>query len=158
MRAKTATLYWIIICLFLVGSACNSGSLCEESKLANVMVAFYSADSTGINPVEKDSLTLFGIGQEARPLLSDADNLAVISLNLNPIRDTTDFVLCIENICDTLHFVYKRSIGLISTECGYLTSFDLRTVRITLNQIDSMIVDHNYITNDEQEAHIRLFF
>jgi len=80
-------------------------------------------------------------------------------LMLSPQQDTTTFIFT-SNLVeqnDTLNFIYQRKQTLLSAECGFVTHYTIDTILHTKNYIDSLFLEKNSITTDEQGL-VKIYF
>jgi hypothetical protein len=142
----------LVISGFLVTCTPNS---CFEETTSFLKATFYKT-STG-KPASPDSITLFGIGKESSRLYSKSLNLSAISLPLDPSTGNCGFVIKINDITDTLKFVYNAFPHLISKECGFTFYYSLDTTLVYGSAINSVIAKNKNITTFNEE-NIRIFF
>ncbi len=60
-------------------------------------------------------------------------------------------------VSDILSIIYNSEIKVNNLECGFITEFNLNTVTSTLNNVDSINIDH-YKVNSEIKDHVKIYF
>lgn len=74
---------------------------------------------------------------------------ARLTFPLSQLSDTSEFVLKINKLTDTLLFIASRKIELISSDCGFNTKFTLQKLYYTNNTtIDTMILIESDVNKD----------
>jgi hypothetical protein len=106
--------------------------------------------------IAPDSLSVHGLNLDTA-LYKGEKNVQVARLPLNTSADTSVFVIKINNITDTLTFIYNSYPHLISKECGYTFYHDIEVPQKTHHNIDSISVIKSTITNLNEE-NIRIFY
>ena len=147
----------LLILLGVFGSVfitCTPES-CFEETTSFLNAAFYKT-STG-KPAVPDSVTVFGIGKESSRIYSKSSGISSLRLPLNPSSDNCGFVIKINNITDTLKFVYTSFPHLISKECGFTFYFSLDTTIVHGSAINSVTTRNKNITTFNEE-NIRIYY
>jgi len=80
-------------------------------------------------------------------------------LMLSPANDTTTFIFSSIPVPgnDTITFFYQRKFVLLSAECGFVTHYTINNITYTQNYIDSLKLEKNIITTDEQGL-LKIYF
>jgi hypothetical protein len=80
-------------------------------------------------------------------------------LMLSPASDTTSFIFSSFPVQsnDTITFFYQRKFVLLSAECGFVTHYTINNITYTQNYIDSLKLEKNIITTDEQGL-LKIYF
>lgn len=156
MRIKVSKLSGLLILLIIIKliSSCTPQS-CLQETTSFLNAGFYK---TGTNtPHGPDSISVFGIGNGTNMLYNKALNLTSVNLPLNASSDTCAFVMKINNITDTIRFIYSSYPYLISKECGITFNFSLDSVMVSGNIIDTIAVTNKNISVFNAE-NIRIFY
>ncbi|MFP4024411.1 MAG: DUF6452 family protein [Thiohalospira sp.] len=80
-------------------------------------------------------------------------------LMLSPNEDSSTFIFT-SNLVedkDTITFFYQRDFVFLSPECGFVGNFAIDSVQNTFNNIDSLALEKNLITTNEQGL-LKIFF
>jgi Family of unknown function (DUF6452) len=143
----------LLIIIKIIASCAPDTCIQETTSFLNA--GFYK---TGTNtPLPPDSVTVFGIGNETNILYGKALNPTSVSLPLNASSTTCGFVMKINNMTDTLKFIYTSYPHLISKECGITFFFSLDSVMVSGNVIDTVAVINKNIAIFNAE-NIRIFY
>jgi hypothetical protein len=127
---------------------------CFEETNSYLKASFYN-DSTK-KQLAPDSLTIFGLGQ-ATKIYDKAKGVQPALIPLNPSSGNCIFIIRINNVTDTLEFLYSSYPHLISKECGYTFFHILDSNTYTQNNIDTILtINHNISTANEEN--IRIFY
>jgi hypothetical protein len=151
--SKLSCLVILVIIIKLIASCTPQSCLQETTSFLNA--GFYKT-GTG-TPLAPDSITVFGIGNETNMLYDQAPKLTSINLPLNASSDACGFVIKVNNITDTLRFIYSSRPYLISKECGITFFFTLDSVMVSGTIVDTIVVTNNNITIFNAE-NIRIFY
>lgn len=82
------------------------------------------------------------------------------ALSLSPVTDTCLWIMgtdSLDNGLDTLVFYYKRELQFLSNACGYTYFYNLTGVSTTNNNIDSVNITNNSVTNNVNTQHLRIY-
>jgi hypothetical protein len=152
-RSKISGLAILLIIMNFVASCAVDSCFQDTTSFLNA--GFYK---TGTNsPLAPDSVTVFGIGNETNLLYSKALYLTSVNLPLNASSDTCGFVMKINNITDTLRFIYSVYPHLISKVCGITFFFSLDSVMVSGTIVDTVTITNKNITIFNAE-NIRIFY
>jgi hypothetical protein len=156
MSIKSYKIVYLIFLLIIAKffAACTPDS-CFEETTSFLNATFYKTVN-GV-PSAPDSITIFGIGKETNRLYSKSLNLTAIKLPLNASAGTCGYVMKINNITDTLRFIYTGYPHLISKECGITFYFTLDTCIAHGSAIKTIITRNNNITTFNEE-NIRIYY
>jgi len=127
---------------------------CFEETNAHLKASFYSYSTK--KQLAPDSLTIFGLGQTAK-IYSKAKNVQPALIPLNPSAGNCTLVVRINNVTDTVEFMYSSYPYLISKECGYTFLHTLDSQAFTQNNIDTILIIKPNITTANEE-NIRIFY
>ncbi|MEE4197850.1 MAG: DUF6452 family protein [Bacteroidales bacterium] len=106
-----------------------------------------------------DSLSVFTTEWADSIHYSNEGNGNSLWLMLSPSRDTTSFIFTSGTVNgnDTLTLFYQREFILLSAECGFVSHFTINQISYTQNYIDSLKLEKNTITTDEQGL-LKIYF
>ncbi|WP_066632244.1 DUF6452 family protein [Labilibacter marinus] len=149
---------WTLILLSVLGVyACsNQGSdFCLSNQQA-VQGGFYSASATSDKDTSVIGIDLYGVGGPG--LLYDSASVSKIFMPLNMETDTTQFVLEINKLRDTISFIHQKELNFVSGECGYIFSFYIDSVYYTDRSfIDTVIVDYDKVIYNENLENVKIY-
>jgi len=90
------------------------------------------------------------------------DRTAKFSLLLASITDSCRYAIQPDSAIvsfDTLTFYYDRKLQFLSNACGYTYYFNLKRVRTTFNNIDSVKLTNTEVnSNANSQEHVQIFF
>lgn len=141
--------------LLLYISSCNINRPCDEPTKFPVQSGFYNSNSVGLSDTIMENLSLYGIGQEDSLLYQGIDTNKV-NYSLSPFTDSTKIVILAFSKSDTLTFIYRRHLELVSPECSFAMFFEIQKIHTTTNFIDSLSLLDNTLDADTKE-HLRIF-
>jgi hypothetical protein len=130
---------------------------CYENTDAMVNASMY-LDSTG-KSLAPDSLTIYGLNMETNKLFDRLKGVTVANLPLDASTTSCIYVIKINDINDTVRFVYDSFPHLISKECGYAFFHNLvpDSLTYTKHKIDTITVIKSSITPSNAE-NIRIYY
>jgi predicted nucleic-acid-binding Zn-ribbon protein len=134
-------------------SACTPQTCLDETE-SFLKVTFYSYSTQTISAPA--TLTVQGLGRDSL-LYNQASQVKSARLPLNPMADSTAFILKINNIVDTLIIRYISYPHLICSECGYTYYFNIEPPIFRRNNIDSISAPNRTITTQNEE-NLRIFY
>jgi hypothetical protein len=126
---------------------------CFEETNAYLKASFYSNSTK--KQLAPDSLTIFGLGQTTKIYNKDEEVQPAL-LPLNASAGSCSFVVRINNVTDTIEFVYSSYPHLISKECGYSFYHRLDTFLCAQNAFYIYKNSNNITTANEEN--IRIFY
>ncbi|HSH52907.1 MAG TPA: DUF6452 family protein [Bacteroidales bacterium] len=106
-----------------------------------------------------DSLSVFSTEWTDSIHYQSEGNNNNLWLTLSPANDTTTFIFSSIPVQgnDTITFFYQRKFELLSAECGFVTHYTISNFTYTQNYIDSLKLEKNIITTDEQGL-LKIYF
>jgi len=153
MRHRNTVYIILITVLLYILISCTPNS-CQDETLSTVKAGFYRTGS--VNPVEADSVTLYGLGNDTAYIYDNAKKLKAISFPLDAGSDTSILILRINGINDTVTLVYRSYPHLVSKECGFTFYHVLDTVYDTRPDLTFLKANQNITTLNEEN--IRIFY
>jgi len=140
------------IILFLI--SCTNDSCFEETE-SYLKVSFYSNITK--KQVAPDSLTLYGLNNDSL-IYDQKSKVQPAHIPLNASTNNCAFVIKINDVADTIEFLYSSYPHLISKECGYTFYHHLDTLPVyTKHAIIDIYTSNKTITNLDVE-NIRIFY
>lgn len=144
------------VLLFVLGSivliACTPEACFEETN-AYLKATFYS--NTSKEKDTPDSLTLIGLNKPDR-IYSKESGVQPALFPLDASSESCTFIIKINNITDTIQFLYSSYPHLISKECGYTFYHRLDTFYLSRNAFYVYKSSNNITTANEEN--IRIFY
>ena len=122
-----------MLLLHLVGCKDLKNCISDETALVKVKFKITTQRADGSTQVQDAPIPFVSIGVSGlQPALQDVfKSASVAELPLNPNADTTTFIFYkTGSLPDTLTFFYKRTVFLVSPQCGagqYYTLLDVKT-------------------------------
>ncbi len=117
-------------------SACDPEEPCISSP-GIYQIGFFSFNDAGEKEARQFNFDeVYAIGRDSSFFVQNHPGISSLRLALNPSVDTTTFVFRYENGADTLALNYRRTINVISPECGPGVSFS--ELNITKHTFDSL--------------------
>jgi len=126
---------------------------CFEETNAYLKATFYN--NTSKEKETPDSLTVTGLGRTDKIYDREA-RVQPALLPLDASSDICSFIIKINNITDTIQFIYSSYPHLISKECGYIFYHKLDTFHSKKDAFYIYKSSENITTANEEN--IRIFF
>ena len=145
----------VLLCVFMFTTGCMQEELCEDVTANPLRVGFYRSDNGDKVPVSLDSLSVIGLGHDSF-LYEKIYNVGMIELPLNVLTDSCGFVLSFHENTDSLKVYYERNLSLVSLECGFVTFFIIKDIKVTNNAIQTFVIESYNVTNIN-EQHLQIF-
>ncbi len=149
-------LFPLLMLATLFFSACQDDEVCEEVTANPLRIAFYLSGQEDETRAPVDSLTVYATGRPDDRIYDRESGVSLIEVPLNPNDNTSEFVLSFEHTNDTITLDYRHDVHLISVECGFTMFYDITDVRYSANQLVSLSITNNRVTNTFDE-HIQVF-
>lgn len=148
----------LLLFIILITGGCQLSPKCTVSTEVYCHTRFV----TLVNEQDKDTLLtdtdIYGLAREDSLLTAGKQTVNKIDLPMEPDRDSCSYVIRYNGTTDTLLFSYKRSVRLLSFECGFIQEYTLSQVSATNHQIDSVAIVDSLVTNiDHENLKIYLF-
>lgn len=126
---------------------------CFEETNAYLKATFYNNSSK--EKETPDSLTVTGLGRTDK-IYDREPRVQPALLPLDSSNDTSVFIVRINDITDTIQFIYSSYPHLISKECGYTFFHTLDTFHSAKDTFYIYRSSNNITTANEEN--IRIFF
>lgn len=143
-----------LLALIVIAVSCSEGACFEETE-AFMKGSFYRRPPLKLTP--PDSLTLYGSNRPNQTIYKRKAGVQPVLIPLDSSNETSEFVMKINGISDTIEVSYSTFPALISKECGYSFFHDIDTIIYTTNIIDSIKISKHRITNLDEE-NIRIYY
>lgn len=162
MKMMIRVLIMTVLPLIIV--SCLNQEVCEDVATVPVRMGFYALPPDADEPqqIVIDSLSVFGLGMDSL-IYNNVFGVSQIELPLNSGSDSTAFIFRFPgedfgpfSPLDTIWFYYERRPNLISMECGFVTFYNLISMKHSDLFLDSLVVIQNNITNSFEE-HVKIF-
>ena len=151
----------LLILLTSMGSifhGCGVEADCEQGMVNRVRMVFWKRhDVTGqLQQVQVDSITVYGINAQENPIYDNRRRLRSIELPLQPLADSTGFVLQFPGSqLDTIWIKHWYQFHLLSPECGFTVFFNITGLNHTTRTISHFSIIQPFVSNTLEE-HISL--
>ncbi|MDA3781007.1 MAG: DUF6452 family protein [Bacteroidales bacterium] len=149
----------IILLLFsiiIISVACEDDK-CITSTDTRIKTSFFIEDT---NLVEEDVLSSLAIysPQWTDSIYYSQEGISnSLKLQLSPTEDISEYVFSTLGYNDTLTFYYNCELLLISPECGFITNYNIDSLKFTKYQIDSIKLIQTSVSNIDEE-HIQIYY
>ncbi len=137
--------YFFIITIFLLQSCRDDYNICNLPRDVKFTAGFYKKTGATEVAISAPNLNIYTLNSSTF-IYQNQNNASTFALPLNPVVDTSKFVIRVENTlqADTLSIIYTSRQVLLSPECGSVAYYSLVKILTTTNTIDSV-----KITNSE---------
>jgi Family of unknown function (DUF6452) len=126
---------------------------CFEETNAYLKATFYS--NTTKDKHTPDSLTLIGLNKTNK-IYNKESGVQPALFPLDASSESCTFIIKINNVTDTIQFIYSSYPHLISKECGYTFYHKLDTFYLSRNAFYVYKSSNNITTANEEN--IRIFY
>jgi hypothetical protein len=133
--------------------SCENDDFCTEPTTPRLIISFYDKDT----PEEYKELPIYVWALEKDSIynLATVDSIYV---PFNTNATTTSYALATTNIIDTLKFNYTVEDVFVSEPCGYKSVFSNLTIDTKTNNWISSIEVTNQSVDNEEEAHVKIYY
>jgi hypothetical protein len=140
----------IVIFFFVV--ACTKPP-CEKSGSVQLNANFYRNANNTVKDTLVDSVTLvLGVNLDTVVYEANTTKTQSLSFPLSMNSDTSRVVIVFDQqVSDTLTFVVKRDLTMVSHECGFVYYFNIDEVQTTNNKIKSVWVSKELVEYGTKE-------
>ena len=147
----------IIVVTSILSGLLISCNTCTEQMTSERSVKLKFGKVSGKTYADTTINTLNIIIEKGSGLTDTAYGVSKFSLPLDESKDTTKFILVTDSLknvkyrnkhTDTLTFVAKRDLELISADCGFNTRFTNIQGIYTKNHIDTVLINNKNISSD----------
>ncbi len=155
------SVFYFCIFIFIL-SACDSGSdIClsnQQSVQGNFYSSYYDYSDDVDTTVAHISIVGLLNGEQVDSIIYDNDSIDNCYMPLSMFRDTTKYLIKINNTSDTISFIHNKELSFISEECGFIFDFTLDTVMYSNTSfIDSVVIYDNKIIYNESTPNVKIY-
>jgi len=143
----------LLIASFMAVLISCAPEACFEETNAYLKATFYN--NTSKEKDTPDSLTITGLDRTDK-IYDRESNVQPALLPLDASNDTCTFIIKINDVTDTIQFIYSSYPHLISKECGYTFHHKLDTFH-SIKDAFYIYKSSNNITTANEE-NIRIFY
>ncbi len=147
---KLTVAFMVVFACSLFASCRDDYSICNVSKEVNFAGGFFQKQGNAEIAVAANNLTITPLS--GNPVFYNQQTaVSVFLLPLNPLTDSVQYIIKIAQGMpqDTVSIVYKAVNTTIGTDCGNAYFFNLRSIRSTLNTVDSVKIIKEQVDNTQ---------
>lgn len=150
---KTIAQLIILSFISLLVFSCEESADCGLYSTRQARLQFYKYSKSKLVDTTISNVTVKGLTAEKYSI----KNGSALRLNLllNQESDTSVYVMDIDSVFDTLRFITKRELKMVSSDCGFNTAFTLQSFSCTRNKIDTFLWQTGEVT-DNAELNVKL--
>lgn len=142
-----------IIFVFACGSENTDFCLSNQQS---VQAGFYSSYATNDKDSTVRNVIVYSTGVDS--ITYDTATVSKLYLPLNLHKDTSQFIIEINTLKDTITFVHNKELNFVSGECGFIFSLYLDTVYHTNSSfIDSIVIINDEIIYNENFENVKMY-
>lgn len=138
--------------------ACTNDNSCHENRYVVMTSDFYTQTNDTTTTYTMDSIWVEGLGNDSI-LYQNTKSVSSISLPLQKLRDTTQFVIRFNNIYDTLTVVHTNIQQYLSLECGCLVTHQIDSLltKTTYHKVKKIKVKYTNVSTTAKE-NLQIYF
>jgi len=148
----------MVVLIFQIISCTDQYTICNQTKIANLNMAFFTIIPSGESATAPASLTLNVLNSpnfiyKQKPLVS------VVNTGLNPLYDSIVYFIKLSDPApaDTIKLKYSNRNQFLSAECGEIPVYDIISATTTANNIDSIKIVQAAVLNQNQK-NLKIYF
>ena len=154
MRIKI--LFFSLICLAITYACTSDDSDFCLSNQQSVQSGFFSSYYTTDTDTTVSDVIIYSTGIDSIPY--DTATVKKMFLPLSMLNDTSQYIIEINKLRDTLSFVHTKELNFVSGECGFVFTFELDTILYTEKSfIDSVAIDYSSIVYGENIENVKIY-
>ncbi len=136
----------VLICSII--QSCSTISDCGLTANREVKIAFEKKTGTVISDSSIAFIYVRAIGTDS--IFYDSLPASNISLQLSQLVDSSVYILQTDSVSkDTIKFKYHRELQMVSSDCGFNTSYSSLVIsKYTTNRIDTILTLSTIISSD----------
>lgn len=126
------------------------------SNQQSVQAGFYSSYAANDKDSTVRNVFIYSLGVDS--ITYDTVTVNKIYLPLNLHKDTSQFIIDINTLKDTITFVHSKELNFVSGECGFVFSLYLDTVyHSDVSFIDSVAIVNDEIIYNENFENVKIY-
>lgn len=133
---------------------------CSDSDGVQLNAGFYASNGLSVSDTSIKILRPYALIQSDTVFLEDmlSSDYQMVFLPFSKTSDTSCFVFSFDSLgCDTLMFIYTKTLKLESHECGFDFFYNLTGASTTTHVIDSVWIRKANVEYGEEE-NLKIFF
>jgi hypothetical protein len=160
MHSSIFRLFLVFICFYIGITGCTISHSCNQDMAypdIAMRINFYKVIDTSETKVTEDSTLstlIVNWYNKANSIYYTTDSLADVSeieLPLSQLEDSCAFEIYInDDTRDTIWVNYTRNKEFVNYDCGYRTTFNIKSLSSLKNNFDSVKIVNSAV-NDEQD-------
>ncbi len=145
----------ILLIVFVYACGTENSDFCLSNQ-QSVQAGFYSSYATNDKDSTVRNVFIYSLGVDSITYDTVSVNKIYLPLNLN--KDTSQFIIDINTLKDTITFVYSKELNFVSGECGFIFSFYLDTLyHSDVSFIDSVAIINDEIIYNENFENVKIY-
>lgn len=145
----------ILSIVFVYACGTENSDFCLSNQ-QSVQAGFYSSYATNDKDSTVSNVFIYSLGVDSITYDTISVNKMYLPLNLN--KDTSQFIIDINTLKDTITFVYSKELNFVSGECGFIFSFYLDTLyHSDVSFIDSVAIINDEIIYNENFENVKIY-
>ncbi|MGQ1787896.1 MULTISPECIES: DUF6452 family protein [unclassified Saccharicrinis] len=145
----------LIFIILIYACEDESSDFCLSNQ-QSVQAGFYSSYQSTDTDSSVSDVVIYSIGVDSIPY--DTVTVSDVYLPLNMHKDTSRFIIEINELKDTVSFVHQKELNFVSGECGFVFSFYLDTVLFSdVSFIDSVAIDYDEVIYNENLENVKIY-
>ena len=148
-------IYLLFIFLSFTINACENDNPCVDNVVSRINAGFYTLSNDNESAFTVSDFSMYGIDRQDSVL--HGSNVRIFDFPLSMHEASSSYILTVNTLTDTLELFYTSKLAFVSVECGFTNNFEIQSLSITNNFIDSIsIVKNNVDLSDEENLKIFL--
>ncbi|SMO57759.1 hypothetical protein SAMN06265379_10340 [Saccharicrinis carchari] len=139
--------------------ACACGNETSDFCLSNqqsVQAGFYSAYAIDDKDTSVANVLVYSPTVDSIPYDSVTVNNLYLPLSLH--KDTSQFIIELNSLKDTVTFVHQKELNFVSGECGFVFSLYLDTILYSdVSFIDTVVIVNDEIIYNENFENVKIY-
>ncbi|GAF03412.1 DUF6452 family protein [Saccharicrinis fermentans] len=153
---KIFTYVFLLLFMFLTYACGDDSSDFCLSNQQSVQVGFYSSYQSSDTDSSVSNVLIYSTGVDS--ILYDEATVSDVYLPLSMENDSSQFIIEINDLKDTISFVHQKELNFVSGECGFIFSFYLDTVMYSdVSFIDSVAIDYDEVVYNENLENVKIY-
>ncbi|TLX76868.1 hypothetical protein E9993_04045 [Labilibacter sediminis] len=149
-------LFFSLIFIAVVYACTSDDSDFCLSNQQSVQSGFYSSSYSTDRDTTVSDVVIYSTGIDS--ITYDTATVSKTFLPLSMHNDTSEYIIEINKLKDTVSFVHTKELNFVSGECGFIFTFELDTILYSDNQIiDSVAIDYPSIVYGENIENVKIY-